>query len=654
MPVASSFAFSRSHAGSRRAIGRPTAVAIGVAVAVAAAGLGPVGSGASAAPTVEDALAIKPKQKHVDYDQLTPDQVARATIGQEKLDGITALVVRGPGGEILRAFADTDGNRVVDRWSYYKDGIEVYRDIDTDADAKSDQARWLNSAGSRWGVDTAGDGVIDSWKVLSAEEATAEVVHALRDRDAAAFARLVPGKADLAAAGFEGARLDDLVARAERAAQQFPKFASAQKQVPADARWSSMLTPQPPGTLPAGGPGVVRDVTAYDNVVALMESPSAGGGQLFIGSLVKCGDVWRPVDLPQVLGGGGEIADVPGFFAPQLPAAGPGLASMTDERLKPLLAKLQEIEAGMTAAPAARRPELAAAQVKVLEQILAAAGGPDKSFWTQQLVETVAAYAQEGLLPDGIDKLVAIEATVSADERLGGFIAFRIAQARYAAEMQKGNVDGEKLQNQWFDDLRAFVERYPTATEAAEAKLQLAFRDEFEGREQEAIQAYREIAADFGGSPQARKATGAVRRLEGVGKPLSLAGATIDGKSLSLESLRGVPVLVHYWSTDCEPCKVDLAQIREMQAKYGAKRLAVVGVALDGDKARLVEFLRTKPLPWPQLYEPGGLDSRLAEDLGVLALPTMLLLDAQGNVIDRNVSITELERKLEAVVAAGR
>jgi thiol-disulfide isomerase/thioredoxin len=651
MTVASSFAVVRVPAG-------PRAGAIAVAVGAALAGVGGLGSCgcgvALAAPSVEDALAIKPRQKHVDYDRVAPEQVARATIGQEKLDGISALVVRGPGGEILRAFADTDGNRVVDRWSFYKDGIEVYRDIDTDADTKSDQARWLNSGGSRWGVDTDGDGLIDTWKVLSAEEATAEVVHALRDRDAAAFARLMPQKGDLEAAGFEGPRLDDLVARAARAAQQFPKFASAQKAVPADARWSSMLTPQPPGTLPAGGPGVARDVTAYDNVVALMESPSAGGGQLFIGSLVKCGDVWRPVDLPQMLGGGGELADVPGFFAPQLAAAGPGAGSMTDERVKPLLAKLQEIEGSMANAPPARRPELAAAQVRILEEILAASGGGEKAFWTQQLVETVAAYAQEGLLPDGITRLVALEETVADDERLGGFIAFRIAQARYAAEMQQGNVDGEKLQNQWFDDLRAFVERYPTSVEAAEAKLQLAFRDEFEGRETEAIAAYREIAADFGGTPQARKATGAVRRLEGVGKPLALAGATIDGKTLAVESLRGVPVLVHYWSTDCEPCKVDLAQIREMQAKYGGKRLAIVGVALDGDKSRLVEFLRAKPLPWPQLYEPGGLDSRLAEDLGVLALPTMLLLDAQGNVVDRNVSITELERKLEAVTAAGR
>jgi thiol-disulfide isomerase/thioredoxin len=115
-------------------------------------------------------------------------------------------------------------------------------------------------------------------------------------------------------------------------------------------------------------------------------------------------------------------------------------------------------------------------------------------------------------------------------------------------------------------------------------------------------------------------------------------------------SFRGVPVLVHWWSTDCEPCKVELAQIRELQGRYGPKKLAVVGGALDADKTKLAKFLQAKPIPWAQLHEPGGLDSRLAEEFGVLALPTMFLVDVEGNVVDRNVSITELERKLEALV----
>ena len=606
----------------------------------------------AAAPTPADALALKPRQQGVDYSQPTEAEAKQATIKQEKEGGVSALVVRGPSGEVLRAFADTDGNRVVDRWSYYKDGLEIYREIDADKDTKPEEYRWLGGAGSRWGVDANGDGVIDAWKTLSAEEATAEIVNAIRDRDAAAFARLMPTKEDLQAAGFEGDLLAGIITRTTAAPGAFAAMAAGQKEIGPDARWASMLTPQAPGTLPAGMSGLTKDVTAYDNVVALVESKQ-GNGQVFVGSLVRCGDAWRPVDAPQLAAGQGGMGEAYSFFAPQpvTRGGGPGTSDVA-ENLKPLLAKLREVEGKMPAAAPAARKELAEQYLGLLEQTVAAAADTDKPFWTNQLVETLAAYVQEGLFPDGIAKLEILAESVKGDDTMSAFIAFRLIQAKYSAGMEQPNADGEALQKAWFEDLQTFAETYPKASESAEALLQLAFRDEFEGRDKESIERYAAIAGSFPDTPQARKAAGAVRRLDSVGKPMTLASATVDGKQVSVESLRGVPVLVHYWSTDCEPCKVDLAQIRELQAKYGAKKFAVLGVALDGDKAKLVKFLQAKPLPWPQLHESGGLDSRLAEEFGVLALPTMVLIGADGNVIDRNVSINGLEGKLDELVAA--
>ena len=610
--------------------------------------VGAVAPASAAPPSAADALALKPRQKGIEVAQPTEAEVKQATINQEKEGGVMALVVRGPSGEVLRAFADSDGNRVVDRWSYYKDGMEIYRELDSDKDTKPDEYRWLGGAGSRWGADTNADGVIDAWKVLSAEEATAEVVNAIRDRDAAAFARLLPSKADLEAAGFEGELLTELVTRIAAAPAAFAKAAAEQKDIGADARWTSMLTPQAPGTLPAGMSGLTKDVLAYDNVVALVESKQ-GNGQVFVGSLVKCGEAWRPVDAPQLAGGIGESFS---FLAPRVNVRGgpAGVTGDVAENLKPLLAKLREIEGKMPSADVAARKGLAAEQIGVLEQLVAAAADSDKGFWTNQLVETLAAYVQEGLFPDGIAKLEQIAETVKGDETASAFISFRLIQAKYSAGMEQPGADGETLQKTWFDDLKTFTETYPKAPESAEALLQLAFRDEFEGRDAEAVERYAAIAANFPDTAQARKATGAVRRLESVGKPLTLAGPTLEGKQVAVASFKGVPVLVHYWSTDCEPCKVDLAQIRELQTKYGPKKFAVVGVALDGDKAKLAKFLQAKPLPWPQLHEPGGLDSRLAEEFGVLALPTMVLVGTDGTVLDRNVSINGLEKRLDELI----
>ena len=625
-----------------------------IALALALATLSATASAAQ--PTVDYALGLAPFQKNVDFDRVAPDQVKACTIKMEKEGGLNAWVVRGPRGEVLRSFADTNGDRVVDRWSYYKDGAEVYRDVDSNHNAKADQARWLGAGGSRWGVDEDENGSIDSWKAISAEEATAEIVEALKSREASVFTRLLPTNADLQAAGFEEPLLSDLTARVTAAAKGFAKLAAApQNTLGPQTTWNNMLASQP-GALPAGTTGVSKDVMAYDNVVALVEGgdgKSSGTGQVFVGSLVRIGDAWRPVDLPQLPGMQGEIADAGGFFGPRVGdrAAGAG-GGQESEKLKPLLAKLREVETKLSAADPAGRKALAGEQVGLLEQVVAAAEPAEKPFWVKQLAETIAAAVQEGALPEGIAGLERLATAVAADDGLVAFVRFRLASARYAAGMQQPNADITKVQAAWLDDLKQFVEQHPQAPDAAEAMLQMGISDEFSGNEKEALVRYAAIVKDFPESPSARKARGAARRLESVGKPLALAGTGIDGRPVALQSLRGKPVLVHYWATWCEPCKVDIAQIRELYAKYGPKKFAVVGIALDTDKTALAKFLAAKPIPWPQLHESGGLDGPLAEELGVLTLPTMFLLDAQGNVVDRNLVISDLEKKLEGLVGA--
>jgi thiol-disulfide isomerase/thioredoxin len=604
----------------------------------------------AAGPTVEYALGLRPSQKDVDYDRPEGDPAKNATISTEKSGGASAFVVRGPTGEVLRVFADTNGDRVVDRWSYYKDGMEVFRDIDSNHNTKVDQSRWLNSAGSRWGVDQDENGAIDAWKAISAEEVCRELVQAVKSRDAAAFQRLLPTKADLEATGFEGPMLAELLERVAAAPADFARLAAAQKQLGPDAQWSTMMTPQPAGTLPAGSEGVAKDVLAYDNVMAIVEQGQRNG-QLIVGSLVKCGDAWRPVAAPQLTGEQGDVAEAVGFFTPRVNAAQQADAgSQSSERIKPLLARLRDLEAKMAAAGPDARNKLAEEQAVLLGQVVEAAEPGERAFWVKQYAETLAAGVQEGSLTDGLGRLEQLATAIAADEPLSGFVLFRLAQARYAANMQKPGADVDKVQAAWLEELQAFVAKHPASPDAAEAMLQMGIADEFSGKEREALERYAAIVKSFPESVPARKARGAARRLESVGKPLSLSGVALDGRPVSLESLRGTPVLVHYWATWCEPCKVDMAQIRELVAKYGPKKFAVVGIALDSEKQQLEKFLKAKPMGWPQLHEAGGLDGRLAEELGVLTLPTMILLDAEGKVVDRNVVITELEKKVDALL----
>ena len=46
--------------------------------------------------------------------------------------------------KLVRKFTDTNGDKKLDNWIYFKDGVETYRDIDTDCDGRADQCRFMD------------------------------------------------------------------------------------------------------------------------------------------------------------------------------------------------------------------------------------------------------------------------------------------------------------------------------------------------------------------------------------------------------------------------------------------------------------------------------------------------------------------------------
>ena len=107
--------------------------------------------------------------------------------------------------------------------------------------------------------------------------------------------------------------------------------------------------------------------------------------------------------------------------------------------------------------------------------------------------------------------------------------------------------------------------------------------------------------------------------------------------------------MIQYWATWCEPAKADMPALKELLTKYG-RSLSVIGVNLDNSPKALSDFLAKNRLPWPQIFEAGGLDSRPANQLGILTLPTMILVDEEGKVVNRNIQIAELDPALKKLI----
>lgn len=112
-------------------------------------------------------------------------------------------------------------------------------------------------------------------------------------------------------------------------------------------------------------------------------------------------------------------------------------------------------------------------------------------------------------------------------------------------------------------------------------------------------------------------------RLEAPAAPMAMLRA--DGSPLTLESLSGRPVLLHFWATWCAPCRVEMPALLAL-ADAMKEDVAIVAVALDDDPSTVRSFFDGH-IPPPVVLARAA-DAEQA--YGVSALPDSYLLDATG------------------------
>jgi hypothetical protein len=613
----------------------------------------PICSASAAAPTLQQALQLSPTQPGVDYDRPGTEAAAKCKI--KPTEGRAGWIVENADGVIIRRFIDTNKDNVVDQWSYFKDGLEVYRDIDSNNNGKVDQCRWFHTGGSRWGVDTKENGAIDYWKSISAEEVSAEVIAAIASHDSDRFARLVVTPSELKTLGLGKTRAQNVAEKADKAVAGFKAMTARQKTVGNDAMWVQFSANRP-GIVPAGTDQSTRDLRVYENAVAIAES---GGKsvQVQLGTLVQVGDAWRVIDMPQPVGDGQADGATSGFFyqasmTHRNESAGGGAGA--NDAMQKLLADLEKLDRDASGATTpADQTRYNARRADLLEQLSDnAKSADDRAMWLRQLADLISAGAQSGTYPDGAERLKTLFEKLKqneADKNLAGYVKFRQLTAAYVLAMQAPKADYSKIQADWLKTLEQFIADYPTAQDTAEAMLQLAISQEFVGQEEDAKKWYTRIVKEFPESLAAKKASGAQTRLDSVGKEIRLSGQSPLGSPVDLASFRGKVVLVQYWDTHNGRAKADMATLKELWNKYG-RSFMIVGVSLDKNVKDLNAYLSENPLPWPQIYEEGGMDSRPANQLGILTLPTMILIDQQGHVVSRDISIADVEAEVKKLV----
>lgn len=104
---------------------------------------------------------------------------------------------------------------------------------------------------------------------------------------------------------------------------------------------------------------------------------------------------------------------------------------------------------------------------------------------------------------------------------------------------------------------------------------------------------------------------------------------TLTGESLSLESLRGQVVVLHFWASWCPPCRKELPRLEALHAELTKKGGRVLAVSIDEDRDNVLRFVAAHGLKLPVCHDgPDG----LARSLNLLSVPFTIVLDRSGAV----------------------
>jgi peroxiredoxin len=112
---------------------------------------------------------------------------------------------------------------------------------------------------------------------------------------------------------------------------------------------------------------------------------------------------------------------------------------------------------------------------------------------------------------------------------------------------------------------------------------------------------------------------------------------------------KGKWVFVSFWSSYIKKCKEDAVVFVDIYQKYHEKGFEIIGVSFDDNKERWQKAIIDLNMNWPQLSELKGWQSCPSKIYDIHGLPENLLINPEGNIVDRNMKISYLSERLKQI-----
>ena len=122
-----------------------------------------------------------------------------------------------------------------------------------------------------------------------------------------------------------------------------------------------------------------------------------------------------------------------------------------------------------------------------------------------------------------------------------------------------------------------------------------------------------------------------------------------------LKATLGRATVLNFWATWCGPCRIELPELQELYNELGGKGLVTLAINVDSPRPHVDPFLKRNNLSLPVFF----LEPEAEATLGIRSLPTTVLLDAAGKVVETwggysPEAMRDLREQTETVLAQTR
>lgn len=120
-------------------------------------------------------------------------------------------------------------------------------------------------------------------------------------------------------------------------------------------------------------------------------------------------------------------------------------------------------------------------------------------------------------------------------------------------------------------------------------------------------------------------------------------------KRIGPADFKGKYLLIDFWASWCPPCNAAAPELKRLYSEYSGKGFEILGVSIDANEQAWKNKVAEKEFEWTNIISPDK-GKEVSALYGFNSIPFFVLLDTEGNTIEKGFSVHELPQILRNTI----